>query len=176
MPEKSSIDTSALLKASKIFSEETRRKVLAQAGKRMGVAAESVIPDYPAPSGRPRPKIYTRQRADGSTYLSAFKSQAQQGKVFSLIKAGDVPYERSGTLGRSITSGISDLTGSSVTVKIGTAVTYAPPVIGDDSQQDPYFKGVWWQLSAVMADNQTKIEAEGQKALLKGIEQELKDI
>ena len=58
---------------------------------------------------------------------------------------------------------------------IGTAVQYAPAVIGNDSQQDPYFD-YWWQLEAVMKDNQQAIEAEGQKALVAGIEQELKDL
>lgn len=174
---KSTIDTSPLLKAgARVFSVDTRKKILAAAGKRMGVAAESVIPEYPPASGKPRPKIYTRTRADGSTYLSAFKNQAQQGAVFALVNAGKVPYPRTGTLGRSITSGISDLTGSSVTVRIGTSVNYAPLVIGDDSQQSPYFAGVWWQLEKVMQDNQTKIEAEGNKALLSGVERELKDL
>ncbi len=169
------IDTSALLKAARIFSIETRKKILAQAGKRMGVAAESVIPDYPAQPNKARPKIYMRSAADGSLYYSAFESQAQQGKVFSLINEGKVPYVRSGTLGRSITSGISDLTGSSVTVRIGTAIKYAPLVIGDDTQRDSYFD-YWWQLNKVMQDNQTLIEGEGQKALTSGIEQELRDI
>lgn len=172
MMAKSSIDTKPLEKASKIFSAETRKKLLAAAGKRMGVAAESVIPDYPPPSGKARPKIYTRTRADGSSYLSAFKSQAQQGKVFSMINAGSIPYTRTGLLGRSITSAISDLTGESVTVTIGTAVKYAPLVIGDGTQQDAYHKDWWWQLNKVMEDNQAKIEAEGAKSLLQGIEQE----
>src|SRR5687767_3645739 len=93
------IDTSSLLKAARVFSEATRKKILAAAGKRMGVAAESVIPPYPPPSGKPRPKIYQRQRADGITYLSAFKNQAQQGAVFALINAGKVPFVRTGLLG-----------------------------------------------------------------------------
>lgn len=164
------------MKAARIFSVETRQKILAQAGKRMGVAAESVIPVYPPASGKPRPKIYTRTRKDGSTYLSAFASQAEQGKVFSLIDEGKIPYPRSGILGRSITSAISDLTGSSVTVRIGTAISYAPLVIGDDDQQAAYHKGTWWQLSAVMAENTAIIETAGNQALTKGVEQELKDI
>jgi hypothetical protein len=169
------IDTRALLKAAKIFNVETRKKILAAAGKRMGVAAESVVPDYPKASGKARPKIYTRTRADGSTYLSAFKNAAQQGAVFALINAGKVPFVRSGLLGRSITSGISDLTGTSVTVRIGTAVPYAPLVIGDDKQQALYHRGTWWQLNKVMNANRATIENEGQQALNKGIEQELKN-
>lgn len=170
------IDTRPLLKAAKVFSEATRKKILAQAGKRMGVAAESVIPPYPPASGKPRPKIYTRTRADGSTYLSAFKNQAQQGAVFALINAGKVPFVRSGLLGRSFTSAISDLTGSSVTVRTGTAVKYAPGVVGDDSQQSAYHKGTWWQFPQVMVDNRRVIEGEGQKALNAGVEQEVKGL
>lgn len=172
-----SIDTSQLAKLARIFTLETRTKILAKAGARMGAVAESVIPDYPAASGKPRPKIYLRASAtDGSLFYSAFESQAQQGKVFSLIAEGKVPYTRTGTLGRSITSAISDLTGSSVTVKIGTAMTYASLVIGNDEQQDDYHKGTWWQLEKVMIDNAALIEAEGNKALTRGIEQELKNI
>jgi hypothetical protein len=168
------IDTTALTKLARVFSVETRKRILAEAGKRMGVKAESFVPDYPPVSGKPRAKIYTRQRADGSTYLSAFKSQAMQGKVFSLIKSGAIPYNRSGLLGRSITSAISDLTGSSVTVRIGTAVKSAPLVIGNDEEQAAYHRDHWWQLNKVMADNSPAIVAEGEDALKKGIERELK--
>jgi len=173
---KSTVDTSELDRLAKIFTVDVRKKILAQAGKRMGVAAESFIPDYPPQPNKPRPKIYLRTSAkDGSLFYSAFQSQAQQGKVFSLIKSGNVPYTRSGLLGRSITSGISQLTGSAVTVTIGTAVKYAPAVIGNDLQRDSYFD-YWWQLYKVMEDNQQAIEAEGQKALTAGIEQEIKGI
>jgi hypothetical protein len=170
------IDTSPLLKAAKIFSEATRKKILALAGKRMGVAAESVIPEYPRASGKPLPKIYTRTRADGSTYLSAFKNQAMQGAVFALVNAGKIPYVRSGLLGRSFTSAIEDLTGSSVTVKVGTVVKHAPRVVGGDGQQSAYHRGTWWQFPQVMEDNRATIEGEGQKALNAGVEQELKNL
>lgn len=170
----SSIDTTALTKLARVFSVDTRKRILAEAGKRMGVKAESYVPEYPPASGKPRPKIYTRTRADGSTYLSAFKSQKQQGKVFTLIKAGDVPYNRSGMLGRTITSAISDLTGSSVTVRIGTSYKVAPLVIGNDEEQAAYHRGTWWQLNKVMDDNNDAILAEGEDALKKGIERELK--
>lgn len=173
---KPTVDTTALAKLARVFSVETRQKILAQAGRRMGAKAESLVPEYPVASGKPRPKIYTRTRADGSTYLSAFKSQKQQGKVFSLIKEGKVPYVRTGLLGRSITSAISDLTGSSVTVRIGTAIKSAPLVIGNDEEQAVYHRGTWWQLEKVMADNNDAIISEGEQALNQGIEQELKKL
>jgi hypothetical protein len=171
------IDTSQLVKLATVFSLETRKKILANAGKRMGVAAESVVPDYPQASGNELDKFYTRDTVAGkkvTPYKSKFKSAAQAYYVlFVLGKGGQIPYMRSGTLGRSITSAISNLTGASVTVKIGTTIQYAQRVIGDDSQQSPYHKGTWWQLNEVMADNTTTIEREGQNALADGIEQEL---
>jgi len=174
------IDTAPLLKAAKIFSEATRQKILAVAGKRMGVAAESFVPDDPPPSGKPLPKIYTRDTVAGkkvAPYKSKFKSDKQAYYViFVLGKEGKIPYKRTLLLGRSITSAISDLTGSSVTVRTGTAVKYAPLVIGDDTQQSHYHKDHWYQLNKVMADNTPAIEAEGQKALTAGVEQELKGL
>lgn len=170
------VDTTALTKLARVFSVETRKRILAEAGKRMGVKAESLIPSYPSPSGEPLPQIYRRTAADGTTYISAFKSQKQQGKVFALIKEGKIPYKRSGGLGRSITSAISNLTGSSVTVRIGTALKYAPLVIGDVDQQSLYHYDTWWRLNEVMEENTDAIEAEGQRALDDGIEQELKTL
>jgi hypothetical protein len=174
---KSSVDTKPLEKASKIFSAETRKRLLAAAGKRMGAAAESVIPDYPEPSVNPLEKFYTRTTAFGKPtkpYQSKFKSDKQAYYVlFVLSKEGKIPYQRTGLLGRSITSAISNLTGESVTVTIGTAVKSAPLVIGDDDQQSHYHKGHWWQLHAVMDENSEMIQAEGAKSLLEGIEQEV---
>ncbi len=174
------IDTSPLLKAARIFSEETRKKILAAAGKRMGVAAESFIPDYPQPSRKPLAKFYTRTTVAGKTvspYKSKFKSDKQAYYVlFVLSKENRIPYKRTGLLGRSITSAISDLTGSSVTVRIGTAIKSAPLVIGADDQQSNYHRDHWWQLHKVMAENQDAIQNEGQKALTAGVEQELKGL
>ena len=167
------IDTTQLAKLARVFSVDTRKKILTAAGKRMGVAAESVVPPYPPASGKPLPKIYNRQRKDGSSYLSKFKNAAMQGAVFALVNAGKIPYKRTGMLGRSITSGIADLTGSSVTVKIGSALKFAPLVIGDDTQQAPYHKGTWWQLNVVMTDNTKKIEGEGQAALNAEVQREI---
>ncbi len=176
----SSVDTSALIRAAKIFSEGTRKKILAQAGKRMGVAAESFIPDYPAPSGKPLEKFYTRTEAFGKPtkpYLSKFKSDKQAYYVLFVLGAkGKIPFKRTGLLGRSITSAISDLTGESVTVRIGTAAKSAPLVIGNDEEQSNYHKDHWWQLNKEMEKHKEEIEAEGQKALTAGIEKEIDDI
>jgi hypothetical protein len=173
------IDTSPLEKLARVFSVETRKKILAQAGKRMGVAAESVVPDYPSPSGNELPKFYTRDTVAGkkvTPFKSKFKSAAQAYKVLKLGEEGKIPTQRSGTLGRSIISAIAELTGESVTIKTGTAVKYGPLVIGDDGEQSNYHADTWWQLHAVMAENSAMIEAEGNQALADGVAQELKSL
>lgn len=144
-------------------------RLLAYVGRRIGIAAESVVPEYPLVSGKPLPKIYQRRRKDGTTYLSKFKSQKQQGKVFMLLKQGKIPYRRTGQLGRSITSAIKELTNASVSVVIGTNTPYAPYVIGDDNEQALYHKGVWWQLVKVIERELPVINAEAQKATVDGI-------
>jgi len=168
------IDLAPLLKLAKVFSPATRQRILGVVGKRVGAAMESVIPDYPPPSGKPLPKIYTRRRADGSSYLSAFKSMAQQRKVFALLKQGAIPFKRTGLLGRSFTSTITELLPSSVTITLGTAIKYAPLVVGDDTQQALYHKGHWWQLIVVMQSNQALFETEATQTLAKEVAKELK--
>jgi hypothetical protein len=169
------VDTTALTKLARVFSVDTRKKILAEAGKRMGVKAESYVPEYPKASGKERPKIYTRDTVAGkkvTPFKTKFKSDKQAYYVLFVLKG--IPYERTGLLGRSITSAISDLTGSSVTTRIGTAVRHAPLVIGNDEEQAAYHAGTWWQLNKEMTDNSDAIIAEGEDALKKGIERELK--
>jgi hypothetical protein len=55
-------------------------------------------------------------------------------------------YVRTGTLGRSITTEV-EAQGTTFIGRIGTAINYAPYVIGDDSQQAWMHAGRWWQLS-----------------------------
>lgn len=170
------IDVEPVMRLARIFSYATRKKLLEAAGKRMGAKAESFVPDYPKASGKPLPKIYTRDTVAGkkvSPFKTKFKTAGQAYFVLKLGEKGGIPYQRSGLLGRSITSAISDLTGSSVTVRTGTALRYAPLVIGDDKTQSNYHKKTWWQLHSVMEANRPAIEAEGQKTLLQGVEKEL---
>ena len=119
--------------------------VLYAVGAKVGVAAESVVSDYPAPSGKPLAEYYTRtSKRTGKTFKSKFKSAAQQGYVFHLLRAGKLPYRRSGQLGRSITSKVVEATASSVSVAVGTNLSYAKYVIGTPSEgQNAYFAGVW---------------------------------
>src|SRR5258708_670145 len=89
-------------KLTETFSSAVADQVLLIAGQRVGVAAEALVSPYPPASGNPLPLYYPRQRKDGTTYTSKFKSMAQQRKVMALVAAGQVPYRRTGQLGRSI--------------------------------------------------------------------------
>src|SRR5258705_9532753 len=76
--------------------------VLYAVGAKVGVAAESVVSDYPQPSGKPLAEYYTRtSKRTGKQFKSKFKSAKQQGYVFYLLRAGKIPYRRTGQLGRS---------------------------------------------------------------------------
>jgi hypothetical protein len=130
-----------------IFTGQERTEILRVVGKRMGVAAEAQVSDYPEPSRKPLPAIYPRTRKDGTAFLSKFKSAKQQGKVFVLAKEGRIPYERSGLLGRSTTSKVVEVTADSVTTAIGNSAPHAARVIGDEGQQSLYHRGTWQTLS-----------------------------
>jgi hypothetical protein len=130
-------------------------KAVAQAA---AVTMESVVSPYPRPSGKPLPAIYPRTRKDGSTYLSKFKSNKQQGYVFGVLVAGHkIPYHRTGLLGRSITSEVRDVTPTSATAAVGTNVGYAPYVIGPPGVQNPYFAGNWTPLETDVQTGLPKI-------------------
>jgi hypothetical protein len=169
-----SIDTRRLNALRVIFTPGTTQRILEITGRRIGAAAESIVPEYPPPSGKPLPKRYQRTRADGSTYLSKFKSRAQQGKVFALLSENKIPYRRTGMLGRSVVSALTELTGTSVTVSVGSALPYAPLVIGGDEQQAQYHRGHWWQLETAITGNLPVISAAGQAALNEAVERALR--
>jgi hypothetical protein len=77
--------------------------------------------------------------------MSKFASQKQQGRVALLFRERAIPYRRTGTLGKSITSQtLPDFVGG-VIVLVGTNVQYAPYVIGKTEQAD-YHKGNWTPL------------------------------
>ncbi len=135
--------------------------VLYAVGAKVGVAAESVVSDYPPPSGKPLDEYYTRTSKDGKRrFKSKFKSAAQQGYVFHLLRAGKIPYRRTGLLGRSITSKVVEATATSVSVAIGTNDKKAKYVIGTPSEgQSHYHQGTWTPLQ-VNIDTHTKVLAD----------------
>ncbi len=139
--------------------------IMAFAGKAVGVAAESVVSEYPIASGKPLAKVYTRTNAKGETYQSKFKSLKQQRFVMALASKGKIPYRRTGLLGRSITSDIANLTPVSVDVLIGSNWADAKYVIGTpDEGQSMYHQGTWTPLQNDIDNNAAKINATAQLA------------
>jgi len=136
------------------------------------------LPPYPDGQAGPLPRMYTRQpekrgfktakqrryffaalregkiKPHGGAYRSKFKSWKQQAYFFWAVRSGEIqiPYRRTGTLQRTITTE-STLQGDTVIGRIGTALEYAPYVIGDDSQQAPIHQGRWWQLADEVKGN-----------------------
>ena len=136
------------------------------------------LPPYPAGNAGELPKSYTRQpekrgfksakqrryffwalragiiEVHSGAYQSKFKSRKQQGYFFWAMASGKItlPYKRIGKLQQEITTE-STVNGNEVIGRIGTAIAYAPYVIGDDTQQAPIHKGRWWQLADEVEKN-----------------------
>lgn len=117
------------------------------------------VPRYPAASRSPYP----------------FKSRKQYWFVRLSIKEGtmQVPYRRSGMLGRSITTQVKKV-GTDVVGTIGTADVKAPWVIsseavGSRGPQSMYHQGVWFTLQQIVKDAKVgivRIYKDGLKQLL----------
>lgn len=128
-------------------------RALDAGGTHMGVRAERAFDEYPIASGKPLAEYYTRQRADGTTYQSKFKSARQQRYVMRLAKQGRIPYRRTGRLGRSITSRVDVRPGeAAVIVRVGSNDPKAPFVIGGPGQQSNYHAGTWPSLPQRVAE------------------------
>jgi len=89
---------------------------------------------YPAPSRRPM----------------RFVSDKQRRYVMMLVSQGRVPYRRTGTLGRTLTSQVKSI-GNDIIGTVGTNIVYAPWVIGHESvggrgPQARYHRGTWKTL------------------------------
>lgn len=134
-----------LARTAQTFSPAVADDILLVAGRRVGVKAEELVSPYPPVSGKALPLFYTRTRKDGTTYQSKFKSLKQQRKVFALVKEGKVPYRRTGTLGKSITSEAAVFAPGVVNVRIGSRLAYAMYVI-DEQLQSHYHLGNWTPL------------------------------
>lgn len=125
-----------------VFTPAVADGFLLNAGVKVGAAAEALVSEYPPASGNALPLYYTRQRKDGSTYQSKFKSMRQQRKVMSMAAKGLFPYRRTGTLGKSILSKATVAGGGIVVVAVGSNLGYAPYVI-DKQMQSHYHMGTW---------------------------------
>lgn len=145
-------------------------QALMQAAKLGAAKAESVVSPYPPVSGKPLPNIYPRQvealkpytiniegskvkREPGQTYMSKFPSKKAQGGFFYYLgkRTIRIPYRRTGTLGRSITSKVRR-TADAVYIDVGTNVSYAPLVIGKE-RQAAYHRGNWTPLQDDIENN-----------------------
>lgn len=156
----------ALIKVGQLFGGAVLTPIMLKSGQVAGVAAESFVSPYPQASGKPLAKFYTRTRRDGSTYKSKFKSMKQQRFVMGLAAQGKIPYKRTGTLGRSITSEAQNATANSVDVVIGSNRKHAPFVIGQPPIQSHYHMGTWTPLETDITRNVSKIaDAFGRAAL-----------
>lgn len=127
------------------------------------------LPEYPEGQAGELPAVYVRQpqkrefksakqrrfffaalregriKPHTGPYKSKFKTPRQQGFFFWAVNSGkiQVPYRRTLTLQREITTEAT-INGNTVIGNIGTALEYAPHVIGDS--QAPIHQGRWWRL------------------------------
>ena len=82
--------------------------------------------------------------------FTGFKSDRQRRFFFAALREGliQVPYRRTGTLGRSWTTRI-DVTANSIEGRIGTNIIYAPWV-QDKDRQATIHQGRWQTAQAVL--------------------------
>lgn len=155
-----------------LLDGDQRARLLLLVGERVGIAAVALAGEYPSQSGKPLPKFYTRQRADGTSYLSKFKSQKQQGYVFGvLVKGGQLPYTRTGRLGASLTHDARLINSQEVDVRVGTNLDYAQHVIG--LEQSRYHEGNWNMLPITLDNNRAVFEQEIERTLAAALQLEL---
>lgn len=166
-----------------LLAGEGQQEIMQAVGNAIGAAVIGDLPDYPEPSGKPLPAIYSQTskaqwryrkvrgrwqktgivRKPPTPYLSKFPSDRARRGFFGGINSGNIriPYVRTGTLGKSITYDVQ-VQGTKGQVTVGTRIAYAPGVIGSRSQQFPYHRDHWWQLENVvegMADKIASITA-----------------
>lgn len=140
-----------LIRVSTVLDDVTLANALKQAGDAIGVAALAAVSDYPTPSRKPLPLIYTRTvmaarpyraadgswRVPGATYRSKFKTMKQQRFVMAMIAAatGERATGRRKTKRKTISS---DVTRSGLkrtfpykrTGMLGRSLTYQVSALG----------------------------------------------
>lgn len=95
-------------------------------------------------------------QTDLATYPNAqphrqpFKSERQRRFVMAMIRAGKIPYRRTGNLGRSWTSEIAS-SSEALTGQVGNTRSYGPFVQGAD-RQSAYFQGSNWPTDKSVFD------------------------
>lgn len=166
-------------------------KIMRQAGEDTGALADEIARQYPAPSHKPLPKTYVRDtmplfKGKGkpggwhkvTPFKSKFASPAQAFKVMNLAEAGQVPYQRHGTLANSMTYEVNDIdNGNGVEVVIGSNVPYAKQVLdmpAPGGKQSRYHAGTWIPLFTRMNENRQRLVSRFENSLRDGIKAALK--
>lgn len=129
------------------------------------------IPQYPPPPSAADAERATSQWTD-----------KQRRYFFWALRAGviNVPYRRTGTLGRQVTTDVRT-EGADVYGVIGIATPYAPWVVGPDRSeaitlggvemfQAPIHQGRWWQFGRIVEANMDEAYAEFVRAAWAEIE------
>lgn len=161
-----------------LLAGEGQQEIMQAVGNAIGAAVIGDLPDYPEPSGKPLPAIYSQTskaqwryrkvrgrwvktgvvRKPPTPYMSKFPSNRARRGFWGALKGGalHIPYSRSGTLGKSITHSVQ-VQGTHGRVDVGTSISYAPGVIGSRDEQYPYHRDHWWRLEDVVSGMQDKI-------------------
>jgi len=162
----------------RMLSEGGQEDILRAVGEAAGTFVEEGIPEYPEPSGKPLPAIYSQTskarwryrkvrgrwiktgvvRKPPTPYMSKFPSDRARRGFWAALKSGDlhIPYIPTGTLRKSITHEVQ-VQGTHGRVDIGTSISYAPGVIGSRDEQYPYHRDHWWRLEDVVRGMQGEI-------------------
>lgn len=187
--------------ASQVMSPSGVTDVLLYAADRVGLAAEELMPGassqtpYPPQTHNPLPLYYDRmtlpvyktktvngKRVKTSEiarppqpFKSKFKSLRQQRYVMALMAKGQIPYRRTGTLGKSFThSQPIVLSPGLVQVSVGTNVIYAPFVVGVGTQSH-YHQGNWPTVETALASHAHDLEVVAVTAIIYDIKRRLKN-
>lgn len=153
-----------LTRYGRAFSDAEAETILRFVGGRVGGKAEELAGGYPPQTHNPLPLFYDRTRPNGKGYRSKFKSAKQQRYVMALAARGGIPSKRTGKLGQSITSEVIDVSPNGATVAVGTNRSYAPYVIGKETQSH-YHAGNWIPLEDQLFAGQDQLLTTAQNAL-----------
>lgn len=148
-----------------LLGRRDQQDVLGEVARAMAATMEGSVPEYPEPSGLPRPLAYTDDQGRPSKWASA----KQRRYVMWLVRSGKVPRRRTGLLGKSITTRvIVDVPRLEAGADIGTAVPHAPYVI-DETRQALYHKETWWTLQPAMQAAAPEVFRAGVGAFVKAV-------
>lgn len=115
--------------------------VLAKGMHRAVAIVQKAVAVYPPASGRS---------------MGPFKSERQRRYVMVLVSTGQIPYRRTGTLGRRWTTSVEG-SGVDIVGRIGNNTTYGPYVMGNEGTQASYHVGTWPRAVEVAERNKGEV-------------------